>query len=251
MKSSELEWKYGAEPEERPSDGAAADNPGRPDNSRLPQELRLTDNPGLPEDSGLTDTSGVPDDWFISDNSFLRFYPPAIRAYAKSHWTPIRVAKRAADFLGAEQGARVLDIGSGAGKFCLVAAHYRPEAFFYGIEQRGEMVEHAERVKGLVGLQNVAFTHGNITEVDLRHYDHFYFYNSFYENLVSDGQQDNGIEYSEERYNQYNRYLYRQFEGTPSGTRLVTFHSLEPEVPQDFHVVASDMGGLFKCWVKE
>lgn len=204
-----------------------------------------------PSGRAATATPVLPDDWFISDTSFLQFYPEAIQVYARSHWTPIRIAKKAGDFLGAEKGARVLDIGSGAGKFCLVAAHYRPEAFFYGVEQRGEMVEQAKRVGRLVGLENVSFMHGNITEVGLHNYDHFYFYNSFYENLVSAGQYQDGIEHSEELYNYYNRYLHRQLEGTPSGTRLVTFHSLEPEVPRDFHVVASDMGGLFKCWVKE
>jgi len=193
----------------------------------------------------------LPEDWFISDGSFLQFYPDAIQAYAKSHWTPIRVAKKAADFLGAEAGARVLDIGSGAGKFCLIAAHYRPGAFFYGVEQRREMVEQANRVKALTGLKNLAFMHGNITSVDLRSYDHFYFYNSFYENLIGSERVSDDLEYSEELYNYYNRYLYRQLDQTPSGTRLVTFHSLEPEVPRDFHVVASDMGNLLKFWVKE
>ncbi len=197
------------------------------------------------------DDSALPDDWFVSDTSFLQLYPVAIRAYAKSHWTPIRVAKKAADFLGAEKGARVLDIGSGAGKFCLTAAYYRPEAFFYGVEQREEMVEHAERVKTLTGLQNLSFMHGNINTIDLRNYDHFYFYNSFYENLVCADRVNDGIEYSEELYNYYNRYLYRQLDRTPSGTRLVTFHSLEPEIPRDFHIVASDMGNLLKFWVKE
>jgi hypothetical protein len=102
----------------------------------------------------------------------------------------------------------------------------------------------------LLELGNVKFLHGNFTELDLGRYDHFYFYNAFYENLVGTDKIDNSIHYSSELYHYYNRYLYRQLEKMPAGTRLATYHSLEDEVPPGYHVVGSEAGNLLKCWIK-
>ena len=102
----------------------------------------------------------------------------------------------------------------------------------------------------IVGLNNVSFSHGNITQIDFKNYDHFYFYNSFYENLAGTDKIDERIVYSGELYNYYNRYLYKQLEQMPAGTRLATFYSLEDEVPGDYHVVGSEMDNLLKFWVK-
>jgi len=44
-------------------------------------------------------------------------------------WTPLAIARKAAEFL-AEPGSKVLDIGSGIGKFCLTGAFFNPEATF-------------------------------------------------------------------------------------------------------------------------
>lgn len=184
------------------------------------------------------------------DESFNQLYPPSIAKLAKRHWTPLQVAQKAADFLAAEKGARVLDVGSGAGKFCLAAASHKTDAFFYGIEQRKSLVDHAETARAILGLENISFIHGNFTQLDFRNYDHFYFYNSFYENLAGTDKIDDSIDYSGELYNYYNRYLYKQLAQKPSGTRLVTFHSLEDEVPESYHVVQTEMDNLLKCWIK-
>src|SRR6185312_256122 len=122
-------------------------------------------------------------EWFDSDDLFNRVYPPHIQSLSAKHWTPLIVAKEAAAFLAAENNVRVLDIGSGAGKFCLVAAHHQPNAFYYGVEQRKDLVKHSEVAKELLGVGNVTFIQGNFTQLNFARYDHFYFYNSFYENL--------------------------------------------------------------------
>ena len=61
--------------------------------------------------------------FFSSDNRFNTLYPEPIRLLAARHWTPLNVARRASLFLAAEHGARILDIGSGVGKFCLSASY--------------------------------------------------------------------------------------------------------------------------------
>ncbi|MGE5107104.1 MAG: class I SAM-dependent methyltransferase [Sphingobacteriales bacterium] len=188
--------------------------------------------------------------WFSTDEQFNQLYPPAIQILAKRHWTPLSVARKAANFLAAENNARILDIGSGAGKFCLAAAYSKPNAFYFGVEQRESLIIYAERAKEILRLQNVSFIHGNFTQLNFKHYDHFYFYNSFYENLAGTEKIDDSIDYSCELFNYYNHYLYKQLEQKPAGTRLATFHSLEDEVPGDFHIVGTEFDNLLKFWIK-
>ncbi len=187
---------------------------------------------------------------FLSDTLFDQQYPAHIRNLASRHWTPLAVARKASKFLAAENGVKVLDIGSGVGKFCLAAASYRPHAFFFGVEQRSHLVYYADKVKMVLGLENVDFRQANFTQLDFRRYDHFYFYNAFYENLAGTEKIDDSIHYSSELYNYYNRYLYKQLDQMPAGTRLATFHSLEDEVPPGYHEVGSEMDSLLKFWIK-
>ena len=123
--------------------------------------------------------------------------------------------------------------------------------FFYGIEQRKDLVDYAEAARQIVGLNNVSFSHGNITQIDFKNYDHFYFYNSFYENLVTAEKIDNSVTYSIELYNQYNSFLYRQLEKKPSGTRVATYHGMDDIMPPDYLEGGNDMNSLLKYWVKE
>ncbi len=189
-------------------------------------------------------------DWFNSDEQFGKLYPVPVQLLAKRHWTPLAVARLAADFLAATNGAKILDIGSGSGKFCLAAAFIKPRSFFYGVEQRKHLVYNAETARQITRLKNVSFIHGNFTQLDFGQYDHFYFYNSFYENLSYTDKIDDSIDYSGELYNYYNRYLYKQLDLKPAGTRLATFHSLENEIPPDYHVVGTEVDNLLKFWIK-
>ena len=64
------------------------------------------------------------------DLQFNQLYPVEVRSLSAKHWTPLQVAYKASNFLAADKNTTVLDIGSGAGKFCLAAAYYKPNAFF-------------------------------------------------------------------------------------------------------------------------
>jgi SAM-dependent methyltransferase len=188
--------------------------------------------------------------WFFSDEQFNSIYSMPIQQLARRHWTPLNVARKAAKFLAAEKNTCILDIGSGVGKFCLSAAHFMPCAFFVGVEQRSSLIKHAQAANDRLGLGNVSFIHGNFTQLNFEHYQHFYFYNSFYENLASTDKIDYSIDYSGELYDYYTRYLFKQLEQRPAGTRLATYHSPEDEIPKDYHVVGSEMENLLKFWIK-
>jgi len=188
--------------------------------------------------------------WFSSDIQFHYLYPPTIQRLAQRHWTPLNVAQQAVEFLAPAAGVRVLDIGSGVGKFCLAGAYYKRDAFFYGVEQRKDLVGHARVAKRAIGLSNVSFIHGNFTSLNLNEYDHFYFYNSFYENIKGTPKIDHNVSFSETLYNYYNRYLFKKLEEMPAGTRVVTRCSWEDKIPSSYVVVNSDIDSMLKFHIK-
>jgi hypothetical protein len=188
--------------------------------------------------------------WFNSDERFNDLFSQETRALARRHWTPVAIARKAARFLATQKNARILDIGSGVGKFCLSAAHFTPSAIYHGVEQRRYLVDQAESLREELGLSNVHFIHGNFTQLKFSHYDHFYFFNSFYENLSGTDRIDDTIEYSGELFNYYNHYLYKELEQVPEGTRLVTYHSLGDEIPPCFLEVGSEADDNLKYWIK-
>src|SRR6195952_1769110 len=85
--------------------------------------------------------------WFESDEQFNQLYPKSIQLLSRRHWTPLGVARQAAMFLGLGKQVRILDIGSGVGKFALAAGFYTPKATYTGVEQRKYLVEQAEMAK--------------------------------------------------------------------------------------------------------
>jgi SAM-dependent methyltransferase len=187
---------------------------------------------------------------YSSDTAFDWLYPKRIQELSRLHWTPLEIAKQSAKFLAAGAGKRILDIGSGVGKFCLIGAHYFPEATFYGVEQRKELYHFAQSAKERIKAQNVNFLNENFTQIDFSAYDHFYFYNSFFENIVDQGQIDHDVEYSTSLYNYYSRYMLKGLENRPSGTRLVTYHGLGDEIPSSYQLVDASMDFLLRMWIK-
>jgi len=73
-----------------------------------------------------------------TDTAFDAHYPPVIRAHAFTHFTPVDVARAAAAFLVKAPGDHVLDVGSGAGKFCCVGA-LTTTGHFTGVERRSAL----------------------------------------------------------------------------------------------------------------
>ncbi|MBS1564284.1 MAG: methyltransferase domain-containing protein, partial [Bacteroidetes bacterium] len=155
---------------------------------------------------------------FENDENFCRLYPPSIRLLDGMHWSPLEVIQKSAEFLAGKKGTKVLDIGSGAGKFCLAASYYKPKAFFYGVEQRQYLIDHAEAALKQLGKLQVTFINGNFTQLNLQEFDSFYFYNSFFESLPGIQKIDDSIDYSPGLYDYYCRYMSMQLDNLPSGT---------------------------------
>jgi tRNA G46 methylase TrmB len=108
----------------------------------------------------------------VKDPLFNTLYPLRIKKLSDRHWTSVEVAKLAADYLVDKPNCKVLDIGSGAGKFCLVGAA-STKGFFCGVEQREEFVNLSQRIAKKHHINNVEFIHSNITQISFLDYDAF------------------------------------------------------------------------------
>ena len=79
----------------------------------------------------------------VSDAALDEVFPEELRERSVLQWTPVAIAMRAAELLAPAPGARVLDVGAGVGKVCLVGA-LMTEATWWGIEQDPVLVAAAK-----------------------------------------------------------------------------------------------------------
>lgn len=193
----------------------------------------------------------IKEEILAQDQLFDSLYPKPLEMMSSRHWTPLRVAQLATEFLTSGPPAKILDIGCGAGKFCLAGAVHAPGHDFYGVEQREYLLDSAKVIQRKLGITNTHFIHGNFTQLHLPDFNHFYFFNSFYENLYEEERIDDSLEYSESLYRYYVRFLYRGLDTMPKGTRIATYHSLYEEVPLNYHLVETLEGGNLNFWVKD
>lgn len=187
---------------------------------------------------------------FDEDFAFDDLYPRHIKALSRVHWTPLNIAQMAAEYLS-EPNARVLDIGSGVGKFCITAGYHNPETHFFGIEQRQDLFLHAKHARDKISLPNVEFIHGNLTELSFDDYDHFYFFNSFYENLKPEKGIDKKVKTTAALYNYYTQFVFHELNQKPSGTRLVTYHGAKKQIPPSYQLIDNNQHWALKMWMKE
>jgi len=191
-------------------------------------------------------------DNFLSDAAFDSLYSLRAQQLSSMHWTPIEIAKKAAAHLtGGQTGKNILDIGSGVGKFCIVAAHIFPDHIFHGVEQRKALIDEAIIAQNATNITNVKFIHANFNELDMDDFDHIYFYNSFSENLFHYKPIDNLIVCSEDIYKEYLNRFYEMLQDKPSGTRVATFHCNNEYVPPSYKRVQHVTGEALKLWIKK
>ncbi|HEY0466343.1 MAG TPA: methyltransferase domain-containing protein [Polyangiaceae bacterium] len=157
------------------------------------------------------------------------------------YWTPLVATLRAAAWLEEFNIRQVCDIGSGVGKFCVVAA-LAGRARFIGIEQRARLVAVARELARTFGVaERVTFVHGNFGEGSVPDADAYYFYNSFGENLFeADDCLDVEVELSETRYVADIAAAECMLRGARLGTYLLTYNGFGGEVPNSYSEVRID-----------
>ena len=185
----------------------------------------------------------------IEDEKFDLIYPPKIRKLSSIFWTPVAVAAKAAKWLVTVQGMRVVDIGCGPGKFCLVAASLT-DGRFTGVEQRHNLVAVARRAAHDLQLADVEFIHGNVLEIDFASYDAFYLFNPFEENMFQGNKIDRAVPLSPELFKKYTSHVSARLGARPLGTRIVTYMGYADDIPSCYSCESTEFGDDLKLWIK-
>jgi SAM-dependent methyltransferase len=191
-----------------------------------------------------------PEAFSIEDEKFDLIYPPKLRELSPVFWTPVAVAAEAAQLLVQTPDIRVLDIGCGPGKFCLVAASLT-DGRFTGVEQRADFVTAARQAAAGLQLANVEFVHGNILDVVFGDYDAFYLFNPFEENLFNGRKIDRAVPLSPERFKRYTSHVAAQLGARPIGTRVVTYMGYADDIPGCYDCESVLFGDDLKLWIKD
>lgn len=205
----------------------------------------------MPE-SGGKPSPVWPDTDLRSDLAFDSIYDNATRDLSLQHWTPVRVAARAAWLLTQHGATRILDVGSGVGKFCLVGAQIT-EASFVGVERRGHLVDIARGAAARLEISRVTFVHANIDTFSFEGFDGIYLYNPFYEQI---GEYLDPIGPDLERsavvFRHYVHSTVEKLRGLASPVVVVTYHGFGGIMPPEFTLVADEPAGndRLEVWSK-
>ncbi len=187
----------------------------------------------------------------VTDEELDRLFPAWVRRSSRRHWTPVGVAVRAAQLLVAHRRTRVLDVGCGPGKLCLVGACVT-DGHFVGVEQRPHLVRVGREVARRCQVERCEILHGNVLDVDWRRFDAFYLFNPFAENLPGYPPIDATVRLSRYAYRKYVRFVEERLAELPAGARVVTYHGFGGRLPARWREVATEYCGTgpLELWVK-
>ncbi len=198
-------------------------------------------------------TPGWLRDPLLDDATFDGRMPDLLRLASRLFWTPVAVARRMGSLFALHGAQRVLDVGSGPGKACLVAAAAAPAIRFVGVEQRSGLVAIAQGLAASAALGNVEFRCADATRTSLDSFDGAYLFNPFAENLFSEAKRfDHSVELSERRA--IGDLL--QMEGSLARARpgflVVTYHGFGGRFSDDYDTIHTEAAGtdVLRVWRK-
>lgn len=189
----------------------------------------------------------------VRDDEFDEIYPFMYQQVSARYWTPVETARRATDLLVGEGARRVLDVGAGVGKFCLVGAASTTRARFVGIEQRASLVPAARDAIHRLGSERVEILHGRLEDIDADAFDAFYFYNPFAENLFGRTTRlDDDVHLSRKRYMADVGQAAAVLTAARPGTRVVTYCGYGGKMPAGYDMthVEHRHSGPLELWIK-
>jgi len=186
----------------------------------------------------------------ILDREFDQIFPHKERNISKRHWSPIIVSTMASEFLCHSNHLNILDIGSGVGKFCLVGAVLNPKCHFFGVDIREKFVDISNGLRSQFSVQNISFACKDIRQLNMLEYDGIYFFNSFQEQIDDTARIDKKSKVSKIEFVKHMQHLFNQLNQMAVGTRLVTYHTPEFFIPNNFRLVKEELKGMLKFYVK-
>jgi len=188
-----------------------------------------------------------------TDATFDRFLPHDLELVSGTYWTPIEVAMRVATWLDDLGVETVMDIGSGAGKFC-VAAAIASKCRFVGLEQRPRLVIAARQLARKFGVEDrVQFVVGGLDEIATIPVSAYYLFNPFGENHFGAGRRlDDDVELSPGRYARDVFVVETLFRNAPLGTYVITYNGFGGKLPDTYvqSRVDRQMPNMLRMWQK-
>ncbi len=202
----------------------------------------------------------------VEDEDFDHLLPVRLRRASRMFWTPLPVVARVAAWLAEARVGSVVDLGAGAGKFC-VAAALMTSCRYTGIEHRARLVAAAGRLARELGVADrVDFVLGRVEPeappVAGAHPEGagapgssraYYLYNPFGENRFGpSGHLDEEVELGDARYRADVAAVEAILRAARPGTYVVTYNGFGGEVPEGYTPVRVDrtLPNMLEMWVK-
>jgi SAM-dependent methyltransferase len=188
-----------------------------------------------------------------SDEDFDQVYGSWHRMISTYYWTPVAIAVRAAQLLTSGGRRRVLDVGSGVGKFCIVGA-LTTQSLFVGVEQRPRLVVAARTAASLLDARRTLFVPADFTTLDFGSFDAFYLFNPF-EEFIAEGivSIDNAAELAPDRFEGYVAAVMTKLRRAPRASRVLTYFGYGGPRPPGFKLLHREAAGedVLTLWQKE
>ncbi|HEX4405763.1 MAG TPA: class I SAM-dependent methyltransferase [Polyangia bacterium] len=215
-------------------------------------DLRRPDSSSAPPTKESLENSNLNDERLRSDPAFDDVYDERIRALSGQHWTPVAIASRAARLLTLAGATRILDVGSGAGKFCIVGA-LSTRAELVGVERRGDLVAVARAAALRMGATGATFIHANVEDLSFDGFDGIYLYNPFFEHVSRKLPLiDRAVDRSGRAYRRVVRAIEDKLRAMPAPVVVVTYHGFGGQIPRELGYVGSEPAGndRLELWIK-
>lgn len=189
----------------------------------------------------------------LPDRFFDRFLPEDLKALSSDQWTPLEVVSSVMTWLQELGVQRVVDIGSGPGKFC-VAAALISGCELVGLEQSPRFVAVARHLAELFGVQHRAsFVHGALGDGELPSADAYYLYNPFAQHLFAPADDFcRGATPNYERYRRDVALAQDTFRRAPPGTIVLTYNGFGGLMPGSYELcrVSRELPCVLRMWRK-
>lgn len=190
----------------------------------------------------------------IEETEFDQIFPPYYQFQSPIHWSSITVARQISNWIKPLNRKSVVDIGCGVGKLCLllrILTNYE----IFGIEQRPNLVEIANKIIKVNSFKNISITQMNMLDLNWELHDIYYLYNPFQEH-IADGDLciiEKNLDFDTKNYAHYTSEVFRQLTWAKPGKVLITFHGYGGSVPSSWRMVASRHieNGDLTMWIKE
>ena len=181
-----------------------------------------------------------------ANDPFDPWLPEALRDRSAEYWTPLPVLARVASWLRETQVRTVVDIGSGAGKFCVAAALLTP-CRFIGLEQRASLVDTARALADLFDVADrVTFLKGDFGELPTPDAEAYYLYNPFGEyDFDSDRYAELGVPFNDQTLARDLFAVSHLLALAPAGTLVITYNGFGGTLPRGYEQIAVDV--RFPC----